>query len=73
MRIIKCISPLYRSNESLTAADEKELETDLPNPADIMTPRKFTTVWEKYQYTLNQIADIETKNAWTIKANNVPS
>lgn len=65
------LSSLYRSNESVTAADEKELETELPSPADIMNPRKFTTVWEKYQYTQNQIADIEAKNAWTIKANNI--
>lgn len=60
------LSALYRSNEGVTAADESELEAELPNPADIMTPGDFAALWEQYQHTLNKIADIEAKNTWSI-------
>jgi len=63
------LSSLYRSNEGVTAADEKELETELPSPVDIMTPSDFATVWDQYQYTLNQIVGIESKNEWNIESN----
>ena len=64
------LSDLYRSNEGVTAEDEKELETELPAPADIMVPGDFAVVWEQYQHALRRIADIETDNAWKIERNN---
>lgn len=64
------LNALYRSNEGVTAEDEKELETELPAPADIMVPGDFAVVWEQYQHALKRIADIETDNAWKIERNN---
>lgn len=60
------LSELYRSNESVTAADEKELETELPNPEDILIPSDYKTVWNQLQSTQRQIESIETENSWDI-------
>lgn len=60
------LSALYRSNEGVTAADESELEAELPDPADIMTPGDFAAKWEQYQHMLNKITDMEAENSWSI-------
>ena len=60
------LSALYRSNEGITSEDEKELETELPNPADIMTPGDFAVVWEQYRHAQKHIADTEIGNGWKI-------
>lgn len=63
------LSALYRSNEGVTAADEKELETELPNPASLMIPSDFATVWGQFQYTLRETEDVEKENSWIIDCN----
>ena len=63
------LSALYRSNEGVTAEDEKELETELPAPSSIMTPNDYATVWNQLQYTLGKIEDIEAANSWSIESN----
>lgn len=63
------LNALYRSNEGVTAEDEKELGTGLPNPMDIMLPDDFVSMWEQYQYSIKQIANIESANAWKIENN----
>lgn len=63
------LSALYRSNEGVTAEDEKELETDLPAPSSIMIPSDYTPVWDQLQYTIGKIKDIETANSWNIESN----
>ncbi len=45
---------LYRSNESITAADELELSNDIPSPKEIMTPADFLTTWEALQSVISQ-------------------
>ena len=65
------LATLYRSNEGITADDERELATELPNPADIMTPGDFITTWNQLQSTLRQIKEIENNKNWTVENNNV--
>ena len=40
------LAELYRSNESISAADEKELSNDLPDPQTIMIPSEFEMHWK---------------------------
>lgn len=63
------LSALYRSNEGVTVADEKELEAELPDPASLMIPSDFTTVWNQFQYTLRKTEDVEKENSWIIDCN----
>ncbi|MDD3400378.1 MAG: AAA domain-containing protein [Eubacteriales bacterium] len=63
------MSVLYRSNECVTADDERELQTDLPNPSDILIPSDFMSNWNQMQAAIEQINDARTKNAWTIEYN----
>ncbi len=63
------LTALYRSNESVTAADEKELETELPDPKDIMTPGAFSDAWNQYQLALKQMENIKSENGWNIEIN----
>lgn len=63
------LTDLYRSNESVTAADEKELETALPDPKTIMTPGAFSDAWDQYQSALKQIENIKNENGWDIEIN----
>ena len=65
------LSALYRSNESLSAEDEQELATELPNPADIMVPNDFISTWNHLQMTLKKIKDIERSQSWTVNNNSV--
>lgn len=63
------LSALYRSNENVTAEDEKELKTELPAPSSIMTPSDYAAVWNQLQYVLGKIKDIEAANSWRIQSN----
>lgn len=65
------LTTLYRSNDLVTAADESELDNELPNPKDLIIPSDFSTACDQYQRTLNQIGNIEAKNSWDIKFDNV--
>lgn len=57
---------LYRSNERLTAQDEQELESDIPNVSQILTPDEFARTWENYQSALRGLMSIEEENGWRI-------
>lgn len=63
------LADLYRSNEDVTTEDEMELETDLPNPADIMSPGEFAAICDRYSCAFKQICDTENKNSWNVKNN----
>ncbi len=63
------LTALYRSNECVTVADEKELETELPDPACLLIPSDFTTMWNQLQHTLRKIEDVEKGNSWIIDSN----
>lgn len=64
------LTALYRSNEGVTSDDERELATELPNPADVMVPADFMTTWTQLQSTLRQINEIEKDKNWTVENNN---
>ena len=58
---------LYRSNESISAEDEKELKNELPNPERILTPLAFNTVCADLQEALHQMKIIASENNWTVE------
>lgn len=58
------LSDLYRSNGTLTAEDETELEKDIPNPEDIMSESQFKAIWESLQTEKQTLASLADASSW---------
>ena len=57
---------LYRSNESISPNDERELECDLPDPKQIMAPAEFQETMDMLQSAYSALQAIENDTGWTI-------
>jgi DNA polymerase III delta prime subunit len=61
------LSELYRSNESISVAEEKELSYDLLAIEKLLTPAQFSSLCDIIKSAESSIVDIKNKNAWKIK------
>lgn len=52
------LSKLYRTNKSLSASDEKQLELNLPCPEELFTPNEFDAITEKIDNYEDEIFDL---------------
>lgn len=61
------LSDLYKSNEEITSQDEFELENNIPNPSEIMSPPDFEQACNSLNYATNYLKDISYKSNWDIQ------
>lgn len=61
------LADLYRSNDSIRASDESELEKDLPDPRQIMSPADFELHWNRLNAEAGRLAAISEENHWEIQ------
>jgi very-short-patch-repair endonuclease len=60
------LSELYRSNEDISAEEEKELANDLPAIETILTPADFERICDAIGFAKGELTNIENRNAWEI-------
>ena len=60
---------LYKTNSNLSIHDEQELDADLPNIKELITPADFSDFWQKKKLVSKYIENIEKETGWTIESN----
>ena len=58
------LADLYRSNESISLTDEEELDRDIPNPDDIISPSEFSELRDTVQSAEHRLQDLKNQSAW---------
>lgn len=58
---------LYRSNETLTAQEEAELNANLPSPDSLLTPESFAGHWRALRLARKQLQQQNTKAMWVVE------
>lgn len=61
------LSDLYKSNEDISVQDEVELENDLPNPEEIMSPYDFEQKQNIINFATIRLNKISQDNQWKIQ------
>lgn len=61
---------LYRSNESLSAADEEELKNRIPNPTEVLSPTDYEQVLAALHGAKAQIESIGREKNWSVRISN---
>lgn len=64
------LSDLYRSNEYISAQDECELSSDLPDPKSVLSPAAFDSSWTAKESAKQRLRDIEDQSAWSVDYSN---
>lgn len=59
---------LYKTNEDVTLGEETELDTNLPDPKELVAPSLFSDCWKKKNAVEKYIHTIEEKTKWIIEA-----
>ena len=65
---VEGLSKLYKSNESISDFDEKELENELPDPAIVMQPNEFAKIVDELKNVQEQLCNIQEKKSWSVSA-----
>lgn len=65
------LSELYRSNELLTAEDEKELMNDIPNPEILLPPPDYTHAVKSIKEIEQKIKELSAVAQWSFEYNNI--
>lgn len=60
------LAELYRSNEELSGKDEDELDSGLPNPAELLSPKQFTHVCEILNNATENLQVMVDNAAWDV-------
>ena len=61
------LAELYRSNEFISLQDEKELNSEIPNPATLLSPEEFERECAALHAAKNSLADVDSQYGWKIK------
>lgn len=65
------LSELYQSNSIISAEDESELNYDLPNPGDVISPKDFEDKCNALNSTMAHLDAISENSGWKIQ--NLPN
>lgn len=60
------LSALYKSNQALTAEEETEIESDLPDPTTLVLPSEFKKILTENVEIESRIKEIASLNKWKI-------
>ena len=61
------LNDLYRSNGEISAEDETELGSDLPNPKDLMSPHEFEQMVQQLQQANGYLESVSREKRWKIE------
>ena len=57
---------LYRSNEELTEADERELALELPEGEELLSPVEFEALLEGLEARNRQLEELQRRQSWSV-------
>jgi hypothetical protein len=60
---------LYRSNEAITAEDEKELSRDIPDPESIISPTDYSRTIESIHNAKQKLTHLTNTAKWSFVNN----
>ena len=61
------LTALYRSNEDLTAGDERELATALPGPEEYLSPESYAEALSGLAAAEKRLAELEEATGWHLE------
>lgn len=62
------LTELYRSNEVISPEDESELQYDLPNPEQLLSPSAFEQAYAQMTEAKKQLQQVMDETGWSIDA-----